>query len=102
VVLSACDSGQGSERSGEGLFGLRRALTVAGARGTLLSLWKVPEYATEAFMTRFYALLGQGLPPAEAVRRVQADFRARPPIDGRSDPFYWAGWLYSGLPDPAR
>ncbi|MEB3157621.1 MAG: CHAT domain-containing tetratricopeptide repeat protein [Cyanobacteriota bacterium] len=102
VVLSACDSGLGGERGGEGLFGLRRALTVAGARGTLLSLWKVPEHATEAFMTRFYALLGQGLPPAEAVRRVQADFRARPPIDGWSDPFYWAGWQYSGLPDPAR
>ena len=102
VVLSSCESGLGSERSGEGLFGLQRALTVAGARGTLLSLWKVPEHATETFMTRFYALLGQGVPPAEAVRRVQAEFRDRPPIDGWSDPFYWAGWQYSGLPDPAR
>jgi CHAT domain-containing protein len=102
VVLSACESGLGSERSGEGLFGLRRALTVAGARGTLLSLWKVPEHATETFMTRFYALLGQGIPPAEAVRRVQAEFRTQPRIDGWSDPFYWAGWQYSGLPDPAR
>lgn len=92
VVLSACESGLGSERSGEGLFGLRRALTVAGARGTLLSLWKVPEHATETFMTRFYTLLGQGIPPGQAVRRVQAEFRADPRIDGWSDPFYWAGW----------
>jgi CHAT domain-containing protein len=102
VVLSACESGLGSDRSGEGLFGLRRALTVAGARGTLLSLWKVPEHATETFMTRFYALLGQGVSPAEAVRRVQTEFRDRPAIDGWSDPFYWAGWQYSGLPDSAR
>jgi len=102
VVLSACESGLGRERTGEGLFGLRRALTVAGARGTLLSLWKVPEHASEAFMTRLYALLGQGLPPAEAVRRVQAEFRAQPRLDGWSDPFYWAGWQYSGLPDPVR
>ncbi len=102
VVLSACESGLGSERSGEGLFGLRRALTVAGARGTLLSLWKVPEHATETFMTRFYALLRQGITPAEAVRRVQAEFRAQPRIDGWSDPFYWAGWQYSGLSDPPR
>lgn len=102
VVLSACESGLGSERSGEGLFGLRRALTVAGARGTLLSLWKVPEHATETFMTRFYTLLGQGIPPGQAVRRVQAEFRADPRIDGWSDPFYWAGWQYSGLPDTAR
>ena len=102
VVLSSCESGLGSERSGEGLFGLQRALTVAGARGTLLSLWKVPEHATETFMTRFYALLGQGVRPAEAVRRVQAEFRAQPRIDGWSDPFYWAGWQYSGLPDSLR
>jgi len=102
VVLSACESGRGSERTGEGLFGLQRALTVAGARGTLLSLWKVPEHATETFMTRFYALLGQGVPPAQAVRRVQAEFRAQPRIDGWSDPFYWAGWQYSGLPDSPR
>ena len=100
VVLSACESGLGSERTGEGLFGLRRALTVAGARGTLLSLWKVPEHASETFMNRFYAQLRQGIPPAEAVRRVQAEFRAQPRIDGWSDPFYWAGWQYSGLPDP--
>ncbi|MFM7549135.1 MAG: CHAT domain-containing protein [Cyanobacteriota bacterium] len=100
VVLSACESGLGSERTGEGLFGLRRALTVAGARGTLLSLWKVPEHASETFMNRFYAQLRQGIPPAEAVRRVQAEFRAQPRIDGWSDPLYWAGWQYSGLPDP--
>ncbi|MFM7640024.1 MAG: CHAT domain-containing protein [Cyanobium sp.] len=102
VVLTACESGRGSERTGEGLFGLQRALTVAGARGTLLSLWKVPEYASEIFMTRFYTQLRQGIPPAEAVRRVQAEFRAQPRVDGWSDPFYWAGWQYSGLPDPVR
>ena len=99
VVLSACDTSLGSERTGEGLFGLRRALTVAGARGTLLSLWKVPEHATETFMARFYALLGEGVEPAEAVRRVQAEFRAQPRIDGWKDPYYWAGWQYSGPPD---
>jgi CHAT domain-containing protein len=53
-------------------------------------------------MTRFYALLGQGVRPPEAVRRVQAEFRAQSRIDGWSDPFYWAGWQYSGLPDSLR
>jgi CHAT domain-containing protein len=75
---------------------------VAGARGTLLSLWKVPEHATETFMTRFYGQLLQGFAPAEAVRRVQEEFRSHPRIPGWSDPFYWAGWQYSGLPDPQR
>lgn len=102
VVLSACESGRGNDRSGEGLFGLRRSLTVAGARGTLLSLWKVPEHATETFMTRFYTQLRQGVSPAQAVRQVQEEFRSKPRIPGWSDPFYWAGWQYSGLPDPVR
>jgi CHAT domain-containing protein/tetratricopeptide (TPR) repeat protein len=102
VVLSACETGLGLQRTGEGLFGLQRALTVAGARGTLLSLWKVPDAATEIFMSRFYALLGQGIPPAEGVHRVQAEFRSQPRINGWSDPFYWAGWQYNGLPDLPR
>jgi CHAT domain-containing protein len=102
VVLSACESGRGNNRSGEGLFGLRRSLTVAGARGTLLSLWRVPEHATETFMTRFYTHLRQGVSPAQAVRQVQEEFRSKPRIPGWSDPFYWAGWQYSGLPDPVR
>jgi CHAT domain-containing protein len=99
VVLSACETGRGQFLTGEGLFGLQRALTVAGARGTLLSLWKVPEHATETFMTRFYALMRQGIDPAEAVHRVQEEFRSQPKIDGWKDPFYWAGWQYSGPPD---
>ncbi|MFN7631178.1 MAG: CHAT domain-containing protein, partial [Cyanobacteriota bacterium] len=99
VVLSACETGRGDYLTGEGLFGLQRALSVAGARGTLLSLWKVPEHATETFMTRFYALRRQGIAPAEAVRRVQSEFRSQPRIDGWKDPYYWAGWQYSGPPD---
>ena len=44
-------------------FGLQRALAVAGARGSLLSLWKVPDQASRAFMERFYVLLIQGVAP---------------------------------------
>jgi tetratricopeptide (TPR) repeat protein len=105
VVLSACETGLGNQRTGEGVFGLQRALTVAGARGTLLSLWKVPDAASRTFMERFYALLGQGLAPGAAVRQVQAEFRSQPTIGGKaklaswSDPYYWAAWQYSGVPE---
>ena len=104
VVLSACETGLGNQRTGEGVFGLQRALTVAGARGTLLSLWKVPDQASRTFMERFYALLNQGLAPSAAVRQVQAEFRSQPTIGGKtklaswSDPYYWAAWQYSGVP----
>ena len=105
MVLSACETGLGNQRTGEGVFGLQRALTVAGARGTLLSLWKVPDAASRTFMERFYALLGQGMAPSAAVRQVQAEFRSQPTIGGRaklagwSDPYYWAAWQYSGVPE---
>jgi hypothetical protein len=105
VVLSACETGLGNQRTGEGVFGLQRALTVAGARGTLLSLWKVPDAASRTFMERFYALLGQGMAPSAAVRQVQAEFRSQPTIGGKaklagwSDSYYWAAWQYSGVPE---
>jgi CHAT domain-containing protein len=67
VVLSACDTASGRQQSGEGLFGLQRALSVAGARTTLLSLWKVDDDATAYFMERYSSLLKQGKGRCDAV-----------------------------------
>jgi CHAT domain-containing protein len=78
VVLSACDTASGDQQSGEGLFGLQRALSVAGARSTLLSLWKVDDNATAYFMERYYTLLKQGKGRMEALLAVQEEFRTKP------------------------
>lgn len=75
VTLSACETGLGSVRSGEGVYGLQRALTVAGSRSTLLSLWKVDDGATAAFMAEFYKRLMAGEGRADALRNTQAAFR---------------------------
>ncbi len=94
VVLSACETGLGDIQSGEGVYGLRRALTVAGARSTLLSLWKVKDNGTAIFMKTFYSHLLKGLSRADALAATQAQFRNRP--EGLSDEHIWAAFQLTG------
>ncbi|MFQ6539112.1 CHAT domain-containing protein [Aphanothece stagnina] len=100
VVLSACSTGDGEIQSGEGLYGLQRALTVAGARTTLLSLWKVDDGATAEFMSRLYKRLKAGEGRSEALAAVQAEFRSgsvpSPSGEDWSNPYYWAAWQLVG------
>jgi CHAT domain-containing protein len=96
VVLSACDTGTGTIESGEGVYGLQRALIVAGARSTLLSLWKVDDAATAQFMRRFYDLLKAGKGRMEALVQVQEEFRTNPPVRDWRDHKFWAAWQLSG------
>jgi CHAT domain-containing protein len=95
VTLSACETGLGGMRSGEGVYGLQRSLAVAGARSTLLSLWKVDDAATAAFMAHFYALLKAGVGRANALRQTQAFFR-----DNKSSNYHdirvWGAFQLSG------
>jgi CHAT domain-containing protein/tetratricopeptide (TPR) repeat protein len=100
VVLSACDTASGEQQSGEGLFGLQRALSVAGARTTLLSLWKVDDEATAYFMQRYYTFLKQGKGRMEALLAVQQEFRDKPPRTEWEDYRYWAAWQLVGDSGP--
>jgi CHAT domain-containing protein/tetratricopeptide (TPR) repeat protein len=75
VTLSACETGMGGVQSGEGVYGLQRSLAVAGARSTLLSLWKVDDYLTTTFMERYYNRLKTGQGRADALRDTQKEFR---------------------------
>jgi hypothetical protein len=101
VVLSACATGHGDIRSGEGVYGLQRALTVAGARSTLLSLWKVDDAATAEFMTRFYKRLKAGEGRSDALAATQKEFRDGQVRDPQTklvwnSPYYWAAWQLVG------
>ena len=99
VVLSACETGLGEVKSGEGVLGLRRAFAFAGARALVMSLWKVPDQETMELMQAFYARVKAepGLDKGEAMRAAQLELiqhlRQR---DGVADPRLWAAWVVSG------
>lgn len=91
VVLSACETGLGEVKVGEGVFGLRRAFVLAGAQTLVMSLWKVPDEATRELMRDFYAGLLVGQPRAEALRAAQLALKARD-----SDPMVWGAFILQG------
>jgi CHAT domain-containing protein/Tfp pilus assembly protein PilF len=93
VTLSACDTGVGDVKNGEGVYGLRRSFFVAGAESVVMSLWPVSDYMTRTVMTRYYAGLARGEGRRDALRRVQ---RATLANRETRHPFYWAGFIQAG------
>ncbi|HEX3086628.1 MAG TPA: CHAT domain-containing tetratricopeptide repeat protein, partial [Pyrinomonadaceae bacterium] len=93
VVLSACDTGVGEVRTGEGVYGLRRAFTLAGAEALVMSLWPISDFTTRTLMTSYYQNLKQGMGRGEALRQVQLAMLKKNP---NLHPFYWANFIQSG------
>ena len=97
VVLSACETGVGAVRNGDGVYGLRRAFVIAGAQSQLLSLWKVDDLATTDLMVAFYRRLLAKEARSEALRQVQLEMLHSA---NHSHPFYWAAFILSGAVGP--
>ena len=95
VVLSACETGLGDIRVGEGVFGLRRAFLLAGAKTLVMSLWKVPDAQTQMLMEGFYQRILEGLPREDALREAQMKVKETYP-----EPFYWGAFICQGDPGP--
>jgi CHAT domain-containing protein/Tfp pilus assembly protein PilF len=100
VVLSACDTGVGEIVNGEGVYGLRRAFTLAGARSQLMSLWTVEDEGTKDLMVAYYQKLKQNQPRGAALRDAQ-----RAMLEGKltaadgssyAHPHYWAAFVRVG------
>jgi CHAT domain-containing protein/tetratricopeptide (TPR) repeat protein len=113
VVLSACETGVGEVRNGEGVYGLRRALVLAGSETQVMSLWQVSDAATRDLMVGYYHRLITGEGRAEALRQIQLQMlkSGGVRIDGpqrslleqsklaQADlrhPYYWAAFIQSG------
>ena len=111
VVMSACDTGKGDVANGEGVYGLRRAFTLAGSESQLFSLWEVNDWSTQALLTRYYDYVLEGRGRSDAWRQTQLDM-LRGNLDAEIDPQglatitdtahpnYWAAFVPSGNWEP--
>ncbi|MEM7370921.1 MAG: CHAT domain-containing tetratricopeptide repeat protein [Bacteroidota bacterium] len=99
VVLSACETGLGEYRHGEGVMSLARAFAYAGAKSVLTTLWSVDDKSTAQLMQDFYSQLEQGASKAKALQQAKLSFLQQ--HDHRfAHPFFWAGPVVIGDNSP--
>jgi hypothetical protein len=97
VVLSACDTGRGDVKLGQGVYGLRRALVTAGAETVVMSLWKVNDDTTRLLMEAYYRYLLEGQGRVAALRQAMLSLREKQP-----HPYFWAPFISLGRDAPLR
>lgn len=91
VILSACQTGLGDIKSGEGVYGLQRSFQVAGASTVLNSLWEVSDEATQDLMEAFFKYWLETGDKHIAFRKAQLDIKEK-----YSLPFYWGAFIMVG------
>jgi CHAT domain-containing protein len=98
AVLSACETGLGEAKGGEGVLGLRRAFVKAGAENLVMALWSVPDVATRDLMESFYGKYLAGQPPDRALLAAQREVLAGERAAGQEpNPYLWAAFVSSGV-----
>ncbi|MEQ9414832.1 MAG: CHAT domain-containing protein, partial [Cyclobacteriaceae bacterium] len=91
VVLSACETGKGVTNNGDGVYGLQRAIRVAGAQHMIMSLWKVDDTATQQLMVDFYTRWMKTGDMRGAFRVAQQSLRKT-----YQEPYYWGAFILTG------
>ncbi|MEJ7645019.1 MAG: CHAT domain-containing tetratricopeptide repeat protein [Chryseolinea sp.] len=92
IVLSACETGLGDIKAGEGVYGLQRAFLVAGADALIMSLWKVDDSATQQLMTNFYSNWSKLGNKQKAFKQAQLQLMTK-----YKDPYYWGAFVMMGM-----
>lgn len=108
VVLSACETGlgqvkierdenKGASYTADGVYGLRRALVIAGSETQVMSLWKVKDFETSQLMVTYYTNLAKGQGRTEAMRQAQLGMLRQ---SETAHPYFWAPFVVSGNDEP--
>ena len=92
IILSACETGLGEVKAGEGVYGLQRAFLVAGADALIMSLWKVDDAATQQLMTNFYTQWLKLGNKQKAFKQAQLQLMAK-----YKEPYYWGAFVMMGM-----
>ena len=94
VVLSACETGLGELKAGEGIISLARGFSYAGAKSIINTLWTINDYRTKEIMESFYTGIADGKDKDVALRAAKLKFIEDNPNEAL--PFYWAAFIPVG------
>ncbi len=92
VFLSACETGRGEVKSGEGVYGLQRSFLVAGAQNVVMTLFKVDDAVTQKLVTLFYT---EWIKTGD--KRSAFNNAKKAILEEYKDPIYWGSFIMVGL-----